>query len=170
MKKLVTLLICVSSFFAMAQDDIVQANIKGLLDNNQNQITSLAQAFSEEQFNWRPSDGVRSVGEAILHVASANYYLVSKLGFAPPEDVNIMTLEKITGKDNVVSELKKSFDFVHKHIGQVKTADFSKEVDLGFAKLSTLSTLLVVLEHSGEHKGQLIAYARSNGITPPWSN
>ena len=43
------------------------------------------------------------------------------------------------------------------------------EVDLGFMKTNRLSALLVVLEHTGEHKGQLIAYARSNGVVPPWS-
>jgi len=49
------------------------------------------------------------------------------------------------------------------------SGSFREEVHFGFAKMNRLSGLLVILEHNGEHKGQLIAYARSNGIVPPWS-
>ena len=52
---------------------------------------------------------------------------------------------------------------------EVDPASLDAEVDLGFMKTNRLSALLVVLEHTGEHKGQLIAYARSNGVAPPWS-
>ncbi|MCJ7467586.1 MAG: DinB family protein [Maribacter sp.] len=169
MKTIASVLICLSTFFISAQENIVQNDIKGFLGINQQQITSLGEAIPEAQYGWRPAEGVRSVGEVLLHVAGANYYFASKLGFAPPEDVNIMTIETITGKENILAILKKSFDFVQDNLGQVSSADFSKEIDLGFAKMDELSTMLLILDHSGEHKGQLIAYARSNGITPPWS-
>ncbi len=152
-----------------AQETIVQNDVKGLLGYNQQQITSLGEAFSEDQYGWRPAEGVRSVGEVLLHVASTNYYITSKLGFAPPEDVDIMTLEKITGKEQILATLKNSFDFVQAHLGELKSANFANEVDLGFMKMDEVSCMLLILDHSGEHKGQLIAYARSNGITPPWS-
>ena len=170
MKHLVTIFLFMSTLLMSAQDQVVQSSLKGLLSNNQQQIASLADAFSEEQYEWRPAEGVRSVREAILHTAAANYFLASKLGFAPPEDVDMMGMEKIMGKGNVLDALNKSFVFILDRIDQIDADSFDKEVDLGFAKLNTLSTLLVILDHSGEHKGQLIAYARSNGIAPPWSN
>lgn len=169
MKILVSFFICLSAYFVTAQDQVVQSNLKGLVSHNQGQITSLAEAFSEDQYDWRPAEGVRSVREAFLHVASSNYFLASGLGFPTPEDVNMKEIEQITGKENVVAAINKSFAFILDKIGQIPTADFEKEVDMGFAKMSTLSAMLIVLEHVGEHKGQLIAYARSNGVTPPWS-
>jgi uncharacterized damage-inducible protein DinB len=169
MKTITGVLICLSTFFISAQETLVQNDIKGMLGYNQQQITSLGEAFAEEQYGWRPAEGVRSVGEVLLHVAGANYYFTTKLGFAPPEDVNVMTIETITGKENILAIVKKSFEFALAHIGEVNSADFSKELDLGFTKMDELSTMLLILDHSGEHKGQLIAYARSNGITPPWS-
>ena len=169
MKTIASALICLSTFFISAQETIVQNDIKGLLGYNQQQITSLGETFSEEQYGWRPAEGVRSVGEVLLHVASTNYYITSKLGFAPPEDVNIMTIETITGKAQILATLKNSFDFVQAHLGELSSENFAKEVDLGFMKMDELSCMLLILDHSGEHKGQLIAYARSNGITPPWS-
>ncbi|SFZ94410.1 Uncharacterized damage-inducible protein DinB (forms a four-helix bundle) [Flaviramulus basaltis] len=170
MKSLATLFLCMCTFSVFAQDEIVQSSLKGLLSHNQDQISSLANAFSEDQYEWRPAEGIRSVREAILHTAAANYFFTSKLGFMPPEDVDMMGMEKITGKENVLDALNKSFVFVMDKIDQIDSDSFDKEVDLGFIKLNRLSTLLVILEHSGEHKGQLIAYARSNGVTPPWSN
>ena len=40
---------------------------------------------------------------------------------------------------------------------------------LRFMKSNKLGGLLAIMEHNGEHKGQLIAYARTNGVVPPWS-
>ena len=170
MKKLITLFVCMSTLLVSAQDSVAKSSLQALISNNQTQIASLANAFSEEQYNWRPAEGIRSVGEAILHTAAANYFLATKLGFTPPDDVDMMGMEKITGKDNVMETLNKSFVFVLDKLGQINPDDYGKEVDLGFSKLSTLATMMVVLDHTGEHKGQLIAYARSVGVVPPWSN
>lgn len=170
MKTLKTLILCLFTLVVSAQDNVVQSSLKELVSGNQQRITELANAFSEEQYDWRPAAGVRSVGEVILHTASANYFLMSKLGYAVPEDVDLANMEKIKGKQQVLDALNKSFIYALEKMGEVKAEDFSKEVDLGFMKLNQVSTMMVVLEHTGEHKGQLIAYARANGITPPWSN
>ena len=169
MKILVSFFMCFIAFLATAQEQVVQSNITGMLGYNQGQIAALAQEFSEDQYDWRPAEGVRSVSEVILHLASANYYIGSGLGFAAPEDVDMQAIEQITGKENVISALNKSFEFVKEKLGQIPSADFEKEVDLGFMKTSKLNGMLIILDHSGEHKGQLIAYARSNGVVPPWS-
>jgi uncharacterized damage-inducible protein DinB len=170
MKHVTTLFLLMSTLFISAQDAVVQSSVNGLLSHNQNQISILANAFSEEQYNWRPAEGVRSVGEVILHTAAANYFLVSMLGFQIPIDVDMAGMEKLKGKQEIIDALNKSFEYAKEKIGAVKSEDFGKEIDLGFNKLSTVATMMVVLEHTGEHKGQLIAYARANGITPPWSN
>lgn len=164
-------LLCVTTFNSFAQEDMtVQNSIQGMVGFVQGQVVQLAEAFDESQYDWRPAEGVRSVRESLLHIASANYFLASKMGYAPPEDVDFMTMEaKITGKDNVIAALKKSNAFILDKITQEETTKLGEEVDFGFMKMNRLSGLLVVLDHNGEHKGQLIAYARSNGVTPPWS-
>lgn len=52
------------STVAFAQEKLTQNTIQGVLKGNQEQVLSLAQAFSEEQYDWRPMEGVNSVGEA----------------------------------------------------------------------------------------------------------
>ena len=169
MKKLLIIAVLFSAFFVQAQEGLTQTTIKAVLTNNQSQVIQLAEAFTEDKYDWRPAEGVNSVGEALLHVAAGNYFLASKLGFAPPEDVDMMTLGKITGKDNIIATLKKSNEFVLQKITMVEDGDLNEEVDFGFMKANKLGGLLAIMEHNGEHKGQLIAYARSNGVVPPWS-
>ncbi len=171
MKKIATLVLSLASciMFAQESDKTVQTSIKNMLAFNQGQVVQLAEAFSEEQYKWRPMEGVNSVGEALMHIAGGNYFLASKMGFAPPEDVDMMNLGKVTGKENIIAALKKSNEFVLDKIGMVEASSFGDEVDFGFGKFNRLSGLLIMMEHNGEHKGQLIAYARSNGVVPPWS-
>ena len=169
MKKLVALCLLFTTVITYAQDNLAQATIQGVLSGNQGQVIQLAEAFSEEQYDWRPAEGVNSVAEALLHVAQANYYLAMKMGFPPPEDVDMMSLGQITGKDNIIATLKKSNAFVLEKIMMVGNDDLNTEVDFGFAKMNKMGGLLAMMEHNGEHKGQLIAYARSNGVVPPWS-
>jgi len=169
MRKLLTLLLGVYALSAYSQDTIVQSNIKGWLDYSHGQILQLAEAFNEDQYDWRPEEGVRSVGETIMHVVSANYFFGPKLGAAPPEDVDMKNLESIKGKDMIIAEFKKSAEYIKGVADQVEASTFENEVDFGFMKSTNLGALLLAMEHAAEHKGQLIAYARSNGITPPWS-
>lgn len=165
----VALALFAMAFFGQAQENLTQTTIQTVLTGTQSQVIQLAEAFSEEQYDWRPMEGVNSVGEALLHVAGGNYFLASKMGFAPPEDVDMMNLSKITGKENIIAAVKKSNAFVLEKIMMVDTASFNDEVDFGFAKMNKLGGLLAMMEHNGEHKGQLIAYARSNDVVPPWS-
>ncbi len=170
MRKLLLLVAFVYISTLTAQEDmLVQGTIKAVLAQNQDQVIQLAEAFSEDQYKWRPMEGVNSVGEALTHIAGGNYYLAMKMGFPPPEDVDMMKLGEITGKENIISALKKSNAFVLDKITMVESGKFADEVDFGFAKMNMLGGLLAMMEHNGEHKGQLIAYARSNGVVPPWS-
>lgn len=169
MKKTILTLMLLAMAISYGQDNLTQSTIQAVLAGNQAQVVQLAEAFSEEQYDWRPSEGVSSVGEALLHVAGANYYLASKMGFAPPTDVDVMSLGKITGKENIIAALKKSNMFALETILKLESAELTDEVDFGFAKMNKLGGLLAMMEHNGEHKGQLIAYARSNGVVPPWS-
>lgn len=169
MKKFGALLLMLQALSTYAQGNQAQESIAGLLERTQGQILSLTRAFDDSQMAWRPAEGIRSTGETVMHVAAANYYLAMKLGFPPPEGVDIMSLESVSGKEAILEAYQKSADFVREKVMAEDSGRLGEEVDLGFARMSRLSALLMVLEHTGEHKGQLIAYARSNGVAPPWS-
>lgn len=170
MKPLLTFLFLFISIFIFGQENLTQKTIQEIVKRNHEQLASLAEAFNEDHYDWRPADEIRSVGESILHVAAANYYLGMKLGYPPPEGIDIMSMESIEGKSKIIETLNVSHDFITDKILMVEPDNLSEVIDLGFGEYSRLATLLIILEHSGEHKGQLIAYARSVGVVPPWSN
>jgi uncharacterized damage-inducible protein DinB len=140
------------------------------LQDMQKKFTSLAEAFPAGKMTWRPGDGVRSVSEIFMHTAGANYGIPNMMGVKSPEGFNGKTFEKsTTDKAKVVQELNKSFDAAITAVQGMTNADFAKpDKKLGpDANDGDVVYLLVV--HSHDMLGQAIAYARVNGIVPPWT-
>jgi uncharacterized damage-inducible protein DinB len=141
----------------------------GQLHFVEGRLESLAEAVPEEKYSWRPSEGVRSVGEVYAHAGGANYFLLSYLGGKMPEGFSPDHEKTMTKKSDIIKILKDSFEYAMKFIPTIKEEDLDKEVELPFGKFTQRSVLFILITHSHEHLGQSIAYARMNGITPPWS-
>lgn len=141
--------------------------IKNISDVEE-KLVSLAEATPPGIFKWRPSEGVRCVSEVYIHAANANYFFPSFAGIKAP-GMDRDAEKKVTEKAKVVEMLKASFDFLKQAIAKASEADLDKQVKM-FGQDATLREVyLVALSHGHEHMGQSIAYARSNGIVPPWS-
>lgn len=139
-------------------------------DSAVEKVTSLADAIPAEKYDWRPAEGVRSVKEVILHIAGANYYMASLLGTPVPEGIDTRNLDKtIDSKEKAVSTLKASIDHFRKALNSMGADAFNQEVEFFGGKGTKRQVMLICEDHTAEHLGQLIAYARMNGITPPWS-
>jgi len=177
MKKMIIALLCLLPLAGFAQKGkkapkgpAIQESINSMMAMNEQRILQLADAFPADKYDWRPAEGVRSVGETFLHLAAANYFFVMNLGFQLPEGVDPRGMEaSVKGKENIKDAVQKSFAFANEKILGVDSKNLGAIVKFPFGEMDQQSTLLLLLEHSGEHKGQLIAYARMNGITPPWS-
>ena len=136
----------------------------------ENQFVQLAEAVPHEKYGWRPADGVRSIAEAFLHVASGNYLMMKTIGAALPEGVDPMKLEKsTTDKKQIVEAMKKSFAFINEQVKKTEESSYGKEVDFFGNKMTVLDMIFLSATHQHETIGQAIAYARTNGITPPWT-
>jgi uncharacterized damage-inducible protein DinB len=127
----------------------------------------LVAAMPAESFGWSPAEGVRTVSEAAMHLASANYYFASRIGTPAPEGIDLGGMASISDKEQVVSTLRASVEHLEKAFEAV--TDVSGEVDIFGNPGTTEDMMLIAIGHVHEHLGQLIAYARSNGVTPPWS-
>jgi uncharacterized damage-inducible protein DinB len=130
----------------------------------------LAAAIPADKYTWRPAPDVRSVAEVFLHVAAANYSLYRRVGTPPPEGVDLKSLEKsTTDKTKVMATLKDSFAHARKAILAMPDADLEKSMDWFGGKNTERGVLLFIVRHAAEHLGQSIAYARSIGVVPPWT-
>ncbi|PYQ68287.1 MAG: damage-inducible protein DinB [Acidobacteria bacterium] len=147
----------------------LRAEVVNELSSVEKQIVSLAEAIPAEKYAWRPSEGIRSVGEVYVHIAAGNYLLGSMLGVKRPENTGPDMEKKITDKAKIIPGLKASFDYARKAVEGLSDADLEKKVDFFGRSVTERSILLRLLDHAHEHLGQSIAYARMNGITPPWS-
>ena len=136
----------------------------------ENKFVRLAEAIPADKFAWRPASDVRSIAEVFLHVSAANYNLYKLVGTAPPSGLDIKGLEKsTTDKAKVLATLKDSFAHARKAISTMSDADLEKSMDWFGGKNTERGILLFIVRHGAEHLGQSIAYARSVGITPPWT-
>jgi uncharacterized damage-inducible protein DinB len=148
----------------------VRGEILGQIEDAEKKLLALAEALPTEKFGWRPAEGVRSAGEVFAHVAGGNYFLPTFWGVKPPAGVDPRSFEKEGGdKAKTVDNLKKSFEHARQAILSVPDADLDKAVKLFGNDSTTRGAFMLVATHAHEHLGQSIAYARMNGVTPPWS-
>jgi uncharacterized damage-inducible protein DinB len=133
-------------------------------------FTRLADAIPAEKYSWKPAEGVRSIGEVFMHVVSANYGLAKLLGTPFPAGVDPKSfLASANDKPKVIQALKDSFAHMRGAILSIKDSDLDKEVKTPRGQSTIRGTFILVSGHYGEHLGQSIAYARSIGIVPPWT-
>lgn len=145
------------------------------LDYAGEKLLQLAEAIPEDKYGWRPSEGVRSVSETLLHAAGANFFIPSFMGAKAPEGMSPEQMkpdvfEKSTVKKaEIVAHLKRSLDYLKSVAEATADADMDTQVKWFLGESSKRELLYFIAAHNHEHLGQMIAYARMNGVVPPWS-
>lgn len=138
-------------------------------------LVQLANAVPADKFGWAPNEEVRTVSRVYMHVVGTNMLMPVLLGAAPPEGLEIpenpfslmQEWEGITDKDEVIAKLEASVAYATKAVHEIE--DLDTQVELFGFPASKRAYLLILLTHAHEHLGQSIAYARSIGVVPPWS-
>lgn len=158
-----------SRAFPQEQPVFVQEFV-GQMSFLEGRLLDLEGAFPQELMGWEPADLVRNTAQVFLHVAEANHMLVS---FMKGEEMKGEpgTMEKsTTDKEEIAKMLKDSFAAVKDAAANLTEDDLNKVIPTPFGmEMSMRNFMISLLGHGHEHLGQAIAYARMNGITPPWS-
>lgn len=133
------------------------------------QLVALAEATPADKFSWRPAPGVRSTSEVYMHIVDANFYLLSVTGPKMPPDLKDDADKTVTSKTEVIAWLKRSLEAVKQaHLAETPN-DLARKVHIADRDATVDGMYLRILVHDNEHMGQLVAYARMTGVTPPWS-
>ena len=148
-----------------------QTDVAGVLGHVQQEMVSLEQAMPQNKFSWRPAKGVRSVGEVYVHAAGTAYWFGKQLGFTVPADVEakMKDLEKSTDKAQIEKALTDSFTWFAGQVKAMPDSELTKTLPLMGHDVTKRAVIMVTMGHFQEHLGQSIAYARINGVVPPWS-
>jgi uncharacterized damage-inducible protein DinB len=152
-----------------------RADLLGQIGYAQKEIMELENAIPDAKMTWRPNAEVRSISEVYSHIAFGNYLFGKMAGFTLPEGVTLPNEEKqwetkSTDRKVIHEELAKSFEFLKGQISNMSDASLDEMVPFfGGSKASVRTVLLGLLAHLNQHLGQSIAYARMEGVVPPWT-
>ena len=171
MRKLLLLLVClISPVIAQSIPEGIGEGYDGELKHVTSQLLALAEATPADKFAWRPSHGVRSTSEVYMHIAIANFYFLSVVGKQTmPSEIRQGFEKSVTAKADVISWLKRSLDAARDARAGEKPKELERKVEFLKRNTAADAVYLRLIIHCNEHMGQLIAYARMTGVTPPWS-
>jgi hypothetical protein len=145
------------------------------LDSLHGKVLALARAVPADKYSWRPAPGVRSFGEVFMHIAS-EYYVYTPASFGaerspviPRGPDTFQKFELNSSKDSVLKYLADGFAYNKRVVSALDPAGLAGMRKLFGQDHTVIETGIGMTADLHEHLGQLIAYARVNGITPPWS-
>ena len=162
-------LLAVPAAHAQAPAKGFRAEFLGQQEHIEKQLLGLAEATPADKYGWRPAPGVRSISEVYAHIALSNYFLLGLAGIKAPAGLDKGMEKNVTEKSKVIDELKKSFAHLRAGVTSLSDADLDKPVKFFGTDSTVRGVLLTTANHEHEHLGQSIAYARMNGIVPPWT-
>ncbi len=146
------------------------------VESLRSKFVALAEAFPEERYDWRPVEGTRSVRDVLVLVAAeANVFpAIWGLPAAPGAAQGYRAeSERIAGaastKALLVAELGRSFEHLSRSLAGMSEAARAADGRTFGRDMKVDAGITLALSDMHEHLGQLIAYARTNRIVPPWS-
>jgi uncharacterized damage-inducible protein DinB len=150
---------------AQAQPAGLQAAFAKDAGKLSDKFTGLARVMSGK-YDWKPGEGVRSVADVFNLIVEENGLLAGVLSGAPTAAAEPAP---ITDPEKLQEALKTSYANLQKAIAGVADNDLQTPVKLFGRDMTKQAALFLILNDQHEHLGQSIAYARSNGVVPPWS-
>ncbi|HKT48741.1 MAG TPA: DinB family protein [Candidatus Angelobacter sp.] len=150
---------------ARAQSAGLQAAFAKDAGTLSDKFTGLARVMSGK-YDWKPAQGVRSVADVFNLIVKENGLLAGVLSGTPNTGASPAP---ITDPEKMQEALKASYRNLQKAIAGLPDNDLQAPVKLFGKDMTKQSALMLILEDQHEHLGQSIAYARSNGVVPPWS-
>jgi uncharacterized damage-inducible protein DinB len=142
----------------------------GQFDVSMRKFIALAEAMPEDRYAWSPGEGVMPVARVFAHVGRYNYYYpASSLGIAAPGGLDADSVEQRASRADVLDLLRRSREHVRAAVAGMSDEQLAAPTRLYGREVARWAVLLQLLAHMNEHLGQSVAYARMNGVTPPWS-
>jgi len=145
---------------------------EGQFSASSSKLVALAEAMPASTLNWSPGEDVASVARVYMHIARYNYmYLHENMGKdSPVSPAEYRRWEdEVRDKDELEEILAASMQYVRDVAAAMSPEDLARPTMLYGREVGEWAVLLQLVTHMNEHLGQSIAYARMNGVTPPWS-
>jgi hypothetical protein len=155
---------------AASVKDVQVSDLRTMKDK----FVGLAEAFPADKYGWTPMEGVRSVKDVLILITNEGNRFPTQWGAPAPSGVNAdrsAEMARLQGfsKGALTAELGKAFDNVIGVVDGMDNAARIREIQFFGRMVRVEGAILMATGDMHEHLGQLIAYARTNQIVPPWS-
>jgi len=136
-------------------------------------VIAMARDFPQDKYDFKAQKDERTFGQNLIHIASAEYEMMSAITGTSmwPFGNEDSLKKKYTTKEDIVKFLIQTADDGVKLIKEQGDSGLTKEVKYpwGNSMIHASALWYFMLEHTGEHFGQLVVYYRINGMIPPES-
>jgi uncharacterized damage-inducible protein DinB len=163
---LLVALVCLTPSLAAGQS-LDFSGIKLPYDNVKGWITKAAADVTQENYGFKPTPEVRTLGQVFGHIANANFMICSAA--AGEKSPATSDAEKLTAKADIEKAVADSFAYCDKVWAQVGNAGGSEPVEIFGMKHTRLSMMSFNGAHDMEHYGNIVTYLRLKGLVPPSS-
>lgn len=147
-----------------AQPGEAQTSLAKDVGTLSDKFTGLARVMAGK-YDWRPGQGVRSVSEVFNLIVGENKMLTALLTGAQPGPRG----NPIADPAELQEALKSSYAALKTAVAGLSDTDLQAPVKMFGRDMTKQGAALLLIMDQHEHLGQSIAYARSNGVVPPWS-
>jgi uncharacterized damage-inducible protein DinB len=148
------------------------AEFEGQFEASASKLVALAEAMPASTYEWSPGEDVASVARVYMHIAHYNYMYphenMRRDTPVPPAEYERWETD-VHEKAEVVRRLRASMDYVRGVAAGMSAVQLNQTTSLYGRDVGEWAVLFQLITHMNEHLGQSIAYARMNGVVPPWS-
>ena len=163
--------LCLPSLVAaQSLQDVQVADVETMKDK----FVGLAEAFTEAQYDWRPMEGVRSVKDVLALIIAECHQMPVAWGVAAPSSAAAgfgpeMQRVNALSRAQIIRELGSACDHMAGAVRGMTEAQRSGDSQYFGRSMPVSANIMTAMADMHEHLGQLIAYARTNEVVPPWS-
>ena len=168
MRYLCAMFVCCGLLGAQTAADNPQlASTKGFYDQIKGNILKSLDKMPEDKYGFAPTEGVRTYGQLLAHVADGQYILcgIAKEGKMQPKGVE----KSAKTKAEITAALNEAFAYCDSVYAGLTDASSAATVSWFGQQRTKLSVLAFNTAHTFEHYGNLVTYMRMNGVVPPSS-
>ncbi len=168
-----SLAVCLSAPVSFAQPSAnpISSGLRSQWDSVKRDIQQSAELMPEANWGYRPTDGVRSFGEILAHVAGASYAICAAAKGEKTPYAEDYFEKNAKGRAAVVKATADAIAYCDAAFTAVTDATAGQMVTnpFGEGQIPRAQVLILQIGHDNEHYGNLVTYFRMNGIVPPSS-
>jgi uncharacterized damage-inducible protein DinB len=137
-------------------------------------VITMAEDFPEDKYDFKAQKDERTFAENLIHIAAVEYIMMTAIkgtSMGPAEKDQDSLRKKYSTKEDIVKFVKQAAVDGAQLIKKQGDAGLTKKFKYPWGNFMVHGSFgwWSMLEHTGEHYGQLVVYYRINGMIPPES-